>query len=66
MSDTMKRDGQRKSAQSESDVWKGLAAGVAGAVYRKLSSERYFAIATTAGGTKDPLPEIVTTYPGAR
>src|SRR4051794_34900372 len=44
-----------------------VAAGVAGAVYRKLSSERYFAVASTAGGgTKDQLPEIVTTYPGAR
>src|SRR3954470_20410700 len=43
-----------------------VAAGVAGAVYRKLSSERYFAVATAGGGTNDPLPEIVTPYPGAR
>ena len=43
-----------------------VAAGVAGAVYRKLSAERYFAMESNVGGKKDGLPEIVTTYPSAR
>ncbi len=43
-----------------------VAAGVAGAVYRKLSGERYFASADISGGKKDGLPDIVTTFPGAR
>jgi penicillin-binding protein 2 len=42
-----------------------VAAGVAGAVYRKLSGERYFAV-NTYGGKKDGLPEIVNSYPSAR
>jgi penicillin-binding protein 2 len=42
-----------------------VAAGVAGAVYRKLSEQRYFAADTNAG-KKDGLPEIVTTFPAAR
>jgi hypothetical protein len=37
-----------------------VAAGVAGAVYRKLSEQRYFAEATQR---KTGLPEIVTSYP---
>ena len=42
-----------------------VAAGVAGAVYRRLSGERYFAVNTDAA-KKDGLPEIMTTYPAAR
>jgi penicillin-binding protein 2 len=39
-----------------------VASGVAGAVYRKLSEQRYFAADTNS--RKNPgLPEIVTTYP---
>ncbi len=40
-----------------------VAAGVAGAVYRRLSEQRYFAMDTNTGKKKDGLPEIVTTYP---
>jgi cell division protein FtsI/penicillin-binding protein 2 len=36
-----------------------VAAGVAGAIYRSLSEQRYFA----AGGTQPGTPEILTTYP---
>jgi cell division protein FtsI/penicillin-binding protein 2 len=39
-----------------------VAAGVAGAVYRKLSEQRYFA-ADINSDKKTGLPEIVTTYP---
>jgi penicillin-binding protein 2 len=42
-----------------------VAAGVAGAVYRKLSGQRYFA-ANTESGNRDGLPEIVTSFPGQR
>jgi cell division protein FtsI/penicillin-binding protein 2 len=39
-----------------------VASGVAGAIYRKLSEERYFASDITPK-KKDGLPEILTTYP---
>ena len=44
MSDTMKRDGQRKSAQSESDVWKGLAAGVVGGLVASWTMNQFQAL----------------------
>jgi penicillin-binding protein 2 len=40
-----------------------VASGVAGAFYRNLSSQRYFA-STTGGPRKSDLPEIITTTPG--
>jgi penicillin-binding protein 2 len=39
-----------------------VASGVAGAIYRRLSEQRYFA-ADRPGANKTNLPEIVTTYP---
>ena len=39
-----------------------MAAGVAGAIYRNLSEQRYF----TADATKKGLPEILVTYPCCR
>jgi cell division protein FtsI/penicillin-binding protein 2 len=39
-----------------------LAAGVAGAIYRNLSEQRYF----TADAAKKGLPEIIVTYPCCR
>ena len=42
-----------------------VAAGVAGAVYRKLSEQRYFAADTTVH-RKTGLPDIITSYPAAR
>jgi len=39
-----------------------VASGVAGAIYRRLSEQRYFA-SDRAGGGKTNLPEIVTSYP---
>ncbi|HEY2013253.1 MAG TPA: penicillin-binding transpeptidase domain-containing protein [Bryobacteraceae bacterium] len=40
-----------------------VAAGVAGAIYRNLSEQRYFAAADTP---RKGLPEIITTYPSGR
>jgi penicillin-binding protein 2 len=42
-----------------------VASGVAGAVYRKLSEQRYFAADTTVH-PKTGLPDIITSYPAAR
>src|SRR5947209_8841747 len=44
MSETMKRDGQRKSAQSENDVWKGLTAGVAGGLVASWTMNQFQAL----------------------
>lgn len=43
----------------------GVASGVAGAIYHKLSEQRYFA-ADTNPRKDSGLPEIVTTYPAGR
>src|SRR4051812_39638761 len=40
-----------------------VASGVAGAVYRKLSEQRYFAADTNTGKSRNGLPEIVTSFP---
>jgi len=39
-----------------------MASGVAGAIYRNLSEQRYF----TAEAARKGLPEIITTYPCCR
>jgi penicillin-binding protein 2 len=41
-----------------------IAAGVAGAIYRNLSAQRYFVADTTPAKKKSDLPEIITTSPG--
>ncbi len=40
-----------------------IAAGVAGAIYRKLSSERYFVADSTPAKKKSDLPDVITTMP---
>ena len=40
-----------------------IAAGVAGAIYRNLSAQRYFVAGATASKKKSDLPEIITTMP---
>jgi len=40
-----------------------VASGVAGAIYRNLSEQRYFTSATTAGASQKGLPEVLTSYP---
>jgi cell division protein FtsI/penicillin-binding protein 2 len=47
-------------AAANKSVSGGVAAGVAGAIYRSLSEQRYFAMAS---GTRRDLPEILTTTP---
>ena len=40
-----------------------IAAGVAGAIYRNLSAQRYFVADTTPAKKKSDLPEVITTMP---
>ena len=40
-----------------------IAAGVAGAIYRNLSAQRYFVAGDTAQKKKSDLPDIITTMP---
>jgi penicillin-binding protein 2 len=40
-----------------------IAAGVAGAIYRNLSAQRYFVAETTPAKKKSDLPEVITTMP---
>lgn len=40
-----------------------VASGVAGAIYRSLSQQQYFASADSINKRKDGMPEILTTYP---
>ena len=40
-----------------------IAAGVAGAIYRNLSAQRYFVADGTPAKKKSDLPDIITTMP---